>query len=126
MIEEIKIGTTLWEFDENRRVYRDKSYGGGGIIYRGHFKEMRIYDQTHGTWLVESLTGGHRGSINKKTLREPSKGGRPGNQYYTPQAMEDQVWLHDHRHKVIDALRNAPADVCRQVAELLGYDPGRP
>ena len=64
-------------------------------------------------------------SVNKKTLQE-QRGRYVPVQYFTPQGMENNIWLHEHRHKLIEALRHAPADLCRQVAEVLGYDPGRP
>ena len=68
---------------------------------------------------------GHQSSVNKKTLQE-QRGRYVPVQYFTPQGMENNIWLHEHRHKLIEALRHAPADLCRQVAEVLGYDPGRP
>jgi len=109
----MQIGDTLWQFDINRRVYSKPPPGErifGSIIYREHFKPLKIIGETRQSWLLE-----HRYKA-KKGDDPMIRGG-----FYTAEEMEDNVWIHDHRHRVRDLLDRAPPAKIREVAAILGY-----
>jgi hypothetical protein len=110
----MEVGDTLFHFDINRRVY-DKPLAGTGrifgtIIYREHFKPLKIIGETRQSWLLEFGYKAKKGD-------DPIKRGG----FYTEVEMEDNIWTHDHRHKVRDLLDRASPTQLREVAEILGY-----
>lgn len=115
----MKIGDVVYRFDENRRVYRDKSFGGGGgPVYREHFEPLKIVGENRVSWILE-----HGWKVNKKTFRgEVAAYQFGGRGFFTAEGMENDIWDHEHRHKIVDAVRRvATIDQLRRVADILGY-----
>lgn len=117
----MKVGDTLYRFDVNRRVYRKAENGRstGSPIYSEHFEPRTIGGETKLSWLITDGYGIVK--VNKKTMRQASNNGWGGWQWFTAEAMEDNIWLADHRHNIRNMLDNASASQLRQVAEILGY-----
>ena len=113
----MKIGDTLYRFDGNRRVYRDRSAsGGGGPIYREHFEALKIIGENKVSWLLE------RGwKAKKSNLTSAASLQYGGCGFFTADGMEDDIWLHDHKHKVRDLFEHASVVQVREVARILGY-----
>jgi len=114
MTEEIGIGTRLWRFDENRRVYRDRH---SPPVYEEHFVPDVITGETKGTWLIGRLT------VNKRTLREPSRGGFSGCQWFTDAGKVAKIWAKHHRREIVDKVDRCDVPTLRKIAELLDGSP---
>ena len=116
----MQIGDTLYRFDGNRRVYRDRTaLGGGGPIYREHFEPLKIVGENKVSWILE------RGwKVRKSDLKGETKSFHYGGRgFFTAEGMATDIWDHDHRHKIVDAIqRQATPTQLRQVAELIGYE----
>lgn len=112
----IKIGSTVWVFDKNRRVYPPKQPGDiwskGNPIYREHFVPAVITDETSRSWII--------GSWNRKV---PKNGPHEG-YAFTEQEVDDACWANDHRYKLvqhIERLRDIP--LLKKIAEVSGFKP---
>lgn len=105
----IGIGTRLWRFDENRRVYRDRN---SPPVYEEHFVPDVITGETKGTWLFG------RRSVNKRTLREPSSGGFSGAQWFTDAGKEDAIWAKDRRRDIVRLVERADVTTLKKIAAL--------
>lgn len=116
----LKVGDTLFQFDENHRVYRHDEKGRplGGPVYSEHFVPFTIRGETKFSWLT-----GYRGDIkvNKKTLRSSADRGYLPHQWYTVEERDGMLWLAEHRHKIIRRLEGATLDQLKQVAAIVGY-----
>lgn len=114
----MKIGDTLYRFDGNRRVHREpRSFSGGGAtIYREHFEPLKIVGENNVSWILE------RGwKVNKKTLKGEAKSYEYGGRgFFTAEGMEDDIWDHDCRHNIIDAVRRTSVDKLKQIARIVG------
>ena len=118
---EIKIGSTLWWFDNNRRVYaRDaQDHATGSPIHREHWRETKITGESRASWLTDC---GRK--FAKATLTSR-------NNYGTVHALaslaevEAECWIHDHRWSIGDAVQKCKSiATLRAVAALVGYVEG--
>jgi len=104
----------VWIFDNNRRIYppapKGRLWASGGPIYRDH-------------WVKHEVTGETRVSyITKYGGKVPKKGGY--GYALTIDEVEDDVWLHDHRHKIAKLVGEIQdVALLRKVAEAAGYMP---
>lgn len=108
----MQIGDTLYRFDGNR-VYREP-----GKVYRAHFEPLQIVGENRVSWILE-----HGWKVNKKTGRgDASSYAYGGRGFFTKEAMEDDIWDHENRHKISGfVLREATIAQLRQAADLIGY-----
>ena len=113
----LKIGDTLYRFDGNRRVYRDRSAsGGGGPIYREHFEPLKIVGENKVSWLLE------RGwKANKKSLSSAKAMEYGGRGFFTADGMEYDIWQHDHRYKIRVLFDQCSPEKLKQIASILEY-----
>ena len=108
MSSELKIGSKVYIFDENRRVYHvDKAKHGHGPIYREHFMLVEITDESPRKW---KTTG--RGAFKKN----PYETG-----FYTKEMVEDAVWDRENRHYIREAIYRTDVETLKKVAKLVGY-----
>lgn len=106
MNEPLKIGSTIWKFDQNRRVYEKN--GRGGPIYRKHWVEVKILRETTRSWVID-----YWGS------KVPKKGPHPG-YAFTQEELEDDIWVKDTRYEVVQAVESCKdANILRQIAALV-------
>ena len=115
---EIKIGSTLWWFDNNRRVYARDAQGRavGGSIHREHWRATKIVGESRLSWITDD----HR-KFAKATLTSRDN-------YGTVRAVaslakvEAECWIHDHRYAISEAVRKCEdIEALRAVAALVGY-----
>jgi hypothetical protein len=124
----LTIGSRLWVFDENVRVYRK---GGGGPIYEEHFVPYYIIGENRVSWIVSQypdlgLDSHLAVKINKKTLQENADGWRH-RCFYTDQGREEKTWVDRHRYKLIHELEGCRDVILLQkIAQLIGYTPADP
>lgn len=127
--EEIKIGTRLWCFDTNHRIYekeddgRSSSGSSGGPIYEKYFRERYVVGENKKSWLVshdktDSPEDHWVIKVSKVTMCAKSRY-CIGTNYYTDQQKDDMVFLDKHKHNTIDAIRNISAPLLKQVMEVL-------
>jgi hypothetical protein len=117
--ETMKLGDTLYRFDGNRRVYREGgAFGGGGPIYREHFEPLKIVGENRMSWILE------RGwKVRKSDLKGEAESFQYGGRgFFTAEGMELDIWLHDHKHRIVAYIeRQATPTQLKQIAELIGY-----
>lgn len=97
MATELGIGSTVWLFEDSRRVYPTDS-SGGGPIYRGHFVAATIHGETARSWLV-----GHEWApirVDKKKLTTKPGYGRGSRVFVSEQEIDDACYIHDARPKL--------------------------
>jgi hypothetical protein len=101
--EELKVGDTIYRFDEYRRVYKRDENGraSGGPIYREHFMPVKITGEGPRSWT---------------RCTQPSD-------YYTAQSVEDAVFVHCHGYKIRALIDRCNAAELRKIAEIIGYQP---
>lgn len=106
----IGIGSTVWRFDENRRVYPKDSGIGASPIWREHWRPVKIVGETSGSWVAQN-----DGKINKKA---------PGQKWAFSQAeIDEREWVEVHRHQIREhILQVTDPAVLRQIAALVGYE----
>lgn len=114
------IGSTVWQFDPNRRVY-DKEKG-GGPIYREHFRAHTIIGETSRSWICGKYKDALK--FDKKTL-VPQKnfGGARYPVFTSQQQVDDAVYVHDNRRRISDLILNCNrASVLQHIEQcLLGH-----
>ena len=108
----ITIGTRLWQFDENRRRYAPGSMG--PPIYEEHFTPGVITGEARGTWIVDG-----RCRVNKRTLREPMRGGFDGARWFTDAGRDANIWAHSRRHQIAEAVRRCDVPTLKKIAAIL-------
>lgn len=106
MNKPIGIGSTIWVFDSNRRVYGDSK---SGPIYREHWVPRKIEGETSRSWIV-----GWNHKIPKKGCLGVA---------FTEREVEDSVWFHEHRYKIGSQVQSLQCiETLRAVAKLIGYN----
>ena len=106
----LTIGSTLWEFDPNYRVYGSDR---GAPIYAEHFRPVTITGETPRSWLV----GGSTRPVNKQTLRRVVPGFGHA-QYYTDEGKDEAIWAHENRGRLVRAVGFASVAQLRQIAAI--------
>jgi hypothetical protein len=116
----LTIGSRLWLFDQNRRVYPPPKPGqlwsSSAPIYAEHFAPHRITNETRTHWVVGAGT-----RVRKLDLTSRARG--TTQYYFTDEGKADHLWCHEHRHTIVDAV-NACHDVAKlkAIAATLGLD----
>lgn len=114
----LAVGSILWWFDTNHRVYRRDADGRatGGPIYREHWRETRIKSETARSWVTER---GHK--IDKRTGESRTAYGRI-TFAYSQAEIDDRCWIEENRYALGERVRSC-SDVAtlRAVAALVGY-----
>jgi hypothetical protein len=113
-----KVGDIIWHFDDNRRVYERDGLGRavGGPIYDEHFIACTITGEVGRSWLVYAL--GIEEKIAKVRIDQPHSN------WFSNTGRIDDIWIHDHRHKICELIFGSNAATMRKVAEVIGYKGG--
>jgi len=119
----VAVGSTIWIFDENRRVYPDGPDGrrsfGSRAIWREHWRQTVITGETRVSWLH------HGRKISKRDLAAGKVRG-----VLTSEAdLDAACYVNEHAHKIAERVQRLAggeqaATVLRQIAALVGYDDG--
>ncbi len=110
----VGVGSTVWVFDEGRRIYTN---GLATPVWREHWRPVKIAVETSRSWVLETPVW-----FGKDVTRIPKHGPSPWWVMFTQEQVDDAVWVHNHRHKIGEAIRyvDDPA-ILKQVARLVGY-----
>jgi len=129
----IGIGSTIWIFDQNRRVYskeplkKGQLWPSGPPIWREHWRPCQITGETSRSWLV----GPGRTDVRKISKRDLAAGEVRG--VLTSEAELDAAcFVQEHAREIGERVRQLSAekaamktaDVLKQIARLIGYEPG--
>lgn len=119
--DEIVVGSVVYRFDINRRVYEKNAEGKavGGPIYREYFRKYYIIGEEGRSWIYSSTPDGPYHQNNKigKTKAKDV--------FYSEAEVDRQCWMEYHRYRICRAV-----ELCRDVAkikaiaEIIGYDGG--
>lgn len=112
MSNQIGIGSKLYEFNENTRVYLRRN---GGPSYRGHFIEVDVIGETRVSWVVGPNWSPRK--VNKKDIMS----GRAGC-YFTKDAMELQIWRRHNEHRIKSHMSLVSTEMLKAIAEMIGYE----
>ena len=112
-IAALKIGDTLYNFDGNRRSYKPGM--GGGPIYEKHFEPVKIVGETKQSWVMNL----YQTKVNKKTLASVCKFADRG--YLTASAMDADIWMHEHRYKIVREVEKTGVEQLKEIARIVGY-----
>ncbi len=90
----LTIGSTVWVFDDTRRVYKN---GVSGPIYREYFVERTIAGETSRSWLIGRM------KFDKKTYLSASDyRGIKTRMYPSIEAVNDAVYMREQRGHIAD------------------------
>jgi hypothetical protein len=122
-LSHIEIGSVVFEFDQNRRVYADPETGEKAQNSRydrsairqwsGHWRRTTVVNENRSSWVL--------GTGTKVPKRPTEKRPIPGHVALSVAEVEDAAILASS-HVVSDAVREADAETLRRVAELVGVD----
>lgn len=116
----VGIGSTVWWFDQNRRVYAKSASGGstGSPIYREHWRETTITGETPRSWLTacrmkfSKATGEMRDAYGVKRC------------VFSLADVEADCWIHEHRYAISKMVGDCDdVGVLKRIAEIVGYKP---
>lgn len=114
----IKIGSPVWIFDINHRVYRKGPDGrslGGGPIWREHWVKYEVIGETSRSWIV-----GHDSYERCKV----SKKGHSTDVCFSEMEIDRAAYVHDNARHIADmVLRCRDWEVLTKIAALVGFTP---
>jgi hypothetical protein len=105
----VKVGDTVFEFDENRRVYRKGE--SGPPIWREHWRPVVITGETSKSWLY--------GWCGKQKI--PKSGS--GKFCFSVAELDEREWAHENRYRLARAVENADAATLRKIAAIVEREP---
>lgn len=107
------IGSTIWRWNENRRVYAKSTDGRslGAPIYRHHWEPHTIEGETSRSWVTGPKWEG---------AKAPKRGPHPG-WCYSEAELDLACWVADHRYQIMEKVRMAEPTQLLEVARALGY-----
>ena len=107
----VGIGSPVWIFNSNRRVYREGARG--GPIWREHWMPEKIVGETSRSWIVG------QGTWEKKI---PKKGPWHG-VAFSQEEIDNAAYVHEHRFRISEKVGRLDDFAClRKIAELIGYE----
>jgi hypothetical protein len=121
---DLKIGSIVYHFDQNHRVYEDdKGNKTSSPNYRKYFIPLKIESETKQSWITQygyKVPKKGEGSIRK--VRIDTRGQFHGTFFLTNEAVQEDIWMHDHKYKIQRALENVwDVTTLKKVAEIIGY-----
>lgn len=116
----ITVGSTLYVFDQNRRVYQRDEQGRsiGAPIFSKHFVPETVIGETPLSWLLSPQSKPRK--VNKKTMKIAATNGYGGWNVYTATQMEDSIWGEENRRKIIRAIERCDVATLKAVAAIIG------
>jgi hypothetical protein len=119
MSETLGVGSTVYLFDQNCRVYQKNEDGRaiGPPIWIEHWRPYKIVGENRMMWLLE---GGEK-FPKKNGTRTAARGGYTGMTVATSwEAVKEQEWLHVHRYSIARAVeRCQDISTLRQISAIL-------
>ncbi len=116
----IGIGSTVWVFDINHRVYH-KNGERHRLIWREHWRPRKIVADTRVSWILDDSPW-----RPANATRVPKKNASTYHFAFSEDDINERAYVNEHRHRIGDLVRSIDnADLLRQVAALVGYEAKR-
>lgn len=107
----IGVGSPVWIFDQNRRVYRN---GQHGPIWREHWRPETVIGETSRSWIAGK---------GWNEIKIPKKGWNPRTVCFSEAEIEKLAFVVDHSIRISDAVRRLDDyDTLKKIAEIIGYE----
>ncbi len=115
MSTQIAVGSKVWVFDANKRVYAkdEKGRAFGPPIHREHWVEREVVSETSRSWIV---------GRGWEQIKVPKKGPRRG-VCFSLQEVEQDCWVNSHRYRIAQAVERASYEQLIAIAEIVGFKP---
>lgn len=106
----MKIGDTVYWFDQNKRVYIK---GQSAPVWREHWRAMKIVGETPRSWVTDWYG-----------TKLPKKGPLPRGWCASQEEIDEQEYIEIHKYKIAEAVRRIEdPELLRAVAAVVGYAP---
>lgn len=106
----LQIGSTVWFFDINRRIYPKDGGIGRRPIWREHWRPEKISSETSRSWVTE---------WDRKI---PKKGPLPHGVAICEEEIQRLGFIEEHRWRIAEHVRSVrDYDTLRMIADLCGY-----
>lgn len=111
----VSVGGTVWVFDLNRRVYRERKpgelYASGGPIWREHWRPRKVIGETARSWVLEW------------GAKVPKKGADPAYFVFSEADIDRRSWVHENQHKISRMVESCnDYETLLKVAAALGFE----
>lgn len=117
------IGSRIWIFDVNTRVYPQKDgQSFGAPIWRSHWVEWFIVGETKVSWLISRI----KADIpDDRTPKVPKKGATD-RVVCSEAELDELAWVHDNHRRIGENLRRLRPSQLRAIDALLNEAPDKP
>ncbi len=121
----LKVGSPIWIFDANHRVYPRDGGMHSSPIWREHWRKHVIVGETRVSWLVgRHPKDGWPAKINKRKL---ANGELKNGALASKADVDAECFVHDHAYMIGQAVQRLSggiraAETLRQIAALVGYE----
>lgn len=127
---ELGIGSKVWVFDVNRRVYKPREGKGyhpsGPPIWREHWVEQVVLGENRASFFVGfagTMFDPKRLSHYRKVSKADVKAGKCHGVAFSEAEIDRLAWIEVNRHELIERIRRCgDYDVLVQVATLVAPD----
>ncbi len=122
-VAELHVGSTVWIFDYNHRVYAKDASGRsiGGPIWREHWVPYKITGETRVSWITDR--GKFPKKPNKRGLFMMSQGMYSALEVAPyPEYIDNEEWRNTHARIIAERVRAADVATLRRIAEIIGYE----
>ena len=108
----------VWQYDYNYRVYKnDDGSESSSPNYRQQWRKHEVVEETSRSWVLDNGV-----KVPKNGKKIVDRGGMIMGFAFSEEEVDAKVFVHDHGHKIAEALRKVDATTLRKVAELIGYE----
>lgn len=132
MKQPLKVGDTIYRYDENHRVYDRNAKGEakGPPIFSGYFRPYRIVGEEKRSWILAAVYGD--GEVSRvqsklgKHIVDTRPAGYGGAPMWSSEAMREAcIWRHTHGYALSEAVRRCvDLEALKEIARLVGYQHG--
>ena len=126
MSSTLSIGSVVWKLTTEIRHYAkdEKGRSFGGLLRRPQWIEWQIQGETSRSWIAVRK-GISPASINQLGVKIPKRAtpdeARQLGFALSEKDIEDDVWQHEHRNRVMQAVQRVDVETLRKIAEMIGY-----
>jgi hypothetical protein len=110
-LQQHNVGSRLYYFDQNRRVYEMNGIKKSSPFREGYFIPIKVVSETDKEIICEY------GTIKKKTMEY--HWGRSKYKVYTEQEKNDEVYVQENRHIIAEKVRTLSVEKLRMVEGVL-------
>jgi hypothetical protein len=121
----MKIGDTIWRFEENRRIYPPKEKGrvfsSDSPIWREHWVAEKIVGETSRSWLV-GFDLRAKWSLRKLPKVAFKDGRCPRGFALSQEHITKLEWVHNNHYRLSNEVNRCDdPDVLQEIARIVGY-----